>query len=367
MSIDKYNILVKTMLGYEKIVANRVKEIDPEAEVLPSPLKFKGLVLIRSGRYNRDELVDLILKNVIEADKVYPIHFVSKADPKEICSVLEKEIDKYISSSESFAVRTTRRGKHEFTSIDVNVIVGDCIRRKTNASVNLRYPDKVVYVEIIQDTAFISILPGSVEYHKYGPGKKDVSKIFKRIAIIQMPFLGPLESIREMGKRIGREVQNFEVRELVITPVGLVNARELAEFINSVLDGIESRYRIQLKSYHRKPWKVPVYIMDLHQLIRDRGDEYIIVFEPEGRYITEVRDELIKIILHSNKRVNLLFGSRQGIPVGVYRYADLIIDIAPGITLSTDYAAAAGLIALLTTIYNAYTGGEHEGNNPGSR
>ncbi len=349
-----YDILVKTMLGFERIAANRIKEIDQDSIVVPAPRKFKGLVLVKSGRYDRDELVRLISERIVEADKIMPIHFISEADPHKICRVLEDDVSSFISGEESFAVRTTRRGRHGFTSIDVNVIVGDCIRRYTGASVNLRYPDKVVYVEIIQDKAYISILPGSFEYHKYGPGKRDVSSIFRRISIVQMPFLGPLDSVREMGKRIGREVQNFEVRELVIAPVGLVEAYPLAEFIRSVMDGIESRYRVQAKTYSRKPWRVPVYLMDLHQLVRDRGDEYIIVFEPEGKYIMDARDELAEIILHGRKRVNLLFGSRQGIPIGVYRYADLVIDIAPGITLSTDYAAAAGLIALLTTIYNMY-------------
>jgi tRNA acetyltransferase TAN1 len=256
-----YDILIKTMLGFERIVANRIKELDPDAVVEPSPRGFKGLVLVKAGKYDRDKLIELISREVVEADKIMPIHYSSKADPMEICRVLEEGVGEYISSEETFAVRTTRRGRHNFTSIDVNVIVGDCVRKYTGASVNLRYPDKVVYVEIIQDKAYISILPGSFEYHKYAPEKKDVSRIFRKIAIIQMPFLGPIDSIREMGKRIGREVQNFEVRELVISPVGLVEAYPLSEFIRSVIDGIESRYRVQTRSYSRKPWKVPVYLM----------------------------------------------------------------------------------------------------------
>ncbi len=347
-----YDILIKTRLGFEKIVANRVREIDGEAIVIPSPKGFKGLVLVKAGSMDPYDLVRRILDEVVEADKVIPIDSVVEARLDAMAEEVARLARERIGSNESFAVRTTRRGRHSFTSIDVNVVVGDAVRKATGASVNLRYPDKIVLVEIIADKALLSIQPGSIEWHKMSPEKKDLRRLFSRITVVQMPYLGPRESIIAMGKRIGREVQNFEVRELVIAPIGLVDAVQLKLFIDSVLEGIESRYEVQKKSYPHKPHKVPVYVMDLHQFVRERGDEVLIVFEPEGRYIGELVDELYDKVLKTRKRVNLLFGSREGIPLGVYRYADLVVDIAPGITLSTDYAAAAGLIALATVLYN---------------
>jgi len=348
----KYDILIKTTLGFEKIVAARIREIDPSAEIIASPRGFKGLVLVKAGSLDPELLLKEIENKVLEADKIIRIEGITKAVPEEIAKLASSLAKEKISQNETFAVRTTRRGRHPFTSLDVNIIVGDAVRKATNASVNLKYPDKVVLVEIIGDEALISIIPGSAEWHKMFPGKKPILNLMKRLAVIQMPYLGPRDAIIEMGKRIGREVQNFEVHELVIAPTGLIEADQLALFINAVLEGINSRYEIQKRSYGRKPYKVPIYIQDLHQLVRDRWDEVIIVFEPEGKYITDVADDLEKLILRTNKRVNLLFGSREGIPLGLYRYADLVIDIAPGITLSTDYAAAAGLIALITVLYN---------------
>ena len=362
-----YDILIKTGLGFEKIVASRILELDRDAVVVPSPHGFKGLVLVKAGSLSKDELLRKIRDEVVEADKIIPIMICSKADPRKICEDIKQLASQGIAPSESFAVRTTRRGKHNFTSIDVNVIVGDCVRKATGALVNLKYPDKIVLVEIIQDNAYISILPGSFEYHKLSPEKKELTELFRRIAVVQMPYLGPIDSVIVMGKRIGREIQNFEVRELVISPTGVTEAYPLAKFIESVIEGINSRYEIQHKSYHRKVHKVPVYLMDLHQLVRDRYNEVIIVFEPEGKYISDVADELEKLVLRSNKRINLLFGSREGIPPGVYRYADLVVDIAPGITLSTEYAAAAGLIALATILYDRFRLMYHEGNNTGRR
>ena len=366
--INGVSILVKTQLDFEKIVAARIKEIDEAATVLPCPYGFKGLVLVKPGVLTKEELYRKIVEQVVEADKVIPVEAVVEADPVKICEALKDLAPGKIDKDDSFAIRTTRRGRHGFTSIDVNIVVGDCVRKYTGASVNLKYPDKVVFIEIIQNYALISIAEGKQEYHKYSPEKKSLIDLFRRIAIVQMPYLGPLDAVSEMGKRIGREVQNFEVRELVIAPTGLVDAYSLSVFINNIIEGINSRYHIQVKSYPRKPYKVPVYVMDLHQLVRDRSNEIIIVFEPEGKYIGDVQEMLTDIILKTRKRINLLFGSRKGIPPGIYRFADLVVDIAPGITLSTDYAAAAGLVALSTTIYSKYRSMiSHESNNTGSR
>lgn len=85
--------------------------------------------------------------------------------------------------------------------------------------------------------------------------------------------------------------------------------------------------------------------------MRDRRSEPIIVMEPEGEHVSKVADDLWRLV-KSGRRINILVGSREGIPLGVYRHADLVIDIAPGVTLSTEYAAASALIALATVLHD---------------
>ncbi len=343
-------ILVKTVLGMERVAASYIKELDPGAEVTPSPQGFRGLVLVRPSR-DKNELAKDIENNVPEAEKVLVIDGCAPAHPARIAEVAAELAKRYISPNETFAVRTTRRGRHDFTSIDVNIVVGDAVRRATGASVNLRYPDKVVAVEIIADRAFIAFYPGSKEWRKMRPGKYPLYKLFQKIAIVQMPYLGPLDACYNMGVRIGREVQNFEVAELVIAPIGIVDALQLKTFIDGVFEGIESRYQVQRKSYGRKARKVPVYVQDLYQLVRDRSKEAIIVFEPEGEHVAKKAHEILEII-KKHHRINMLFGSREGIPEGVYRFADLVLDVAPGITLSTEYAASSALIAIASVIHD---------------
>ncbi len=351
---DRPCLLIKTQLGMERVVAARVEEEAPWLKARPAPRGFKGLVLVYGCRDPRED-ARLVEERVVEADRVVVLEAAAPADPKEIARVAAELAKGRITGNECFAVRTTRRGRHGFTSIDVNVEAGRAVQEATGACVNLSFPDKIVLVEIIGDEAFVSIVPGSYEWKKMKPGKNPVYRLFRRISIVQMPYLGPLDACRNMGVRIGREVQNFEVKELVVAPAGIVRARELAEFLNGVFEGIESRYQVQAKSYHRRVERVQVYVQDIYQLVRDRRHEPIIVLEPEGEPISKVADKLWELVKGA-RRVNVLVGSREGIPLGIYRYADLVVDIAPGVTLSTEYAAAAALIAMATVLHEKLGG-----------
>ncbi|TDA35229.1 RNA-binding protein, partial [Candidatus Nezhaarchaeota archaeon WYZ-LMO8] len=159
------------------------------------------------------------------------------------------------------------------------------------------------------------------------------------------PYLGDEEASKTMGLRIGRAVQTFEVGELVIAIIGSVNAKQLRNFIDGVYEGIKTRYEVQRRVYGREVYKVPVLVQDLFQLVRERSNEVIIVFEPEGNYIGSMSDRL-KSLLLSGKRVNILVGSREGIPKGVFRYASAVVDLCPGVTIATDFAASSAIIAL---------------------
>ncbi|MEB3859623.1 MAG: SPOUT family RNA methylase, partial [Desulfurococcales archaeon] len=65
-------------------------------------------------------------------------------------------------------------------------------------------------------------------------------------------------------------------------------------------------------------------------------------------------------LVSRGRRVNVLVGSRVGVPLGIYRFADLVVDVAPGITLSTEYAASAALIAFATLLHDRLGGGLEE-------
>jgi len=341
-------IIVKTPLGLEKIAASRIKEIDETASLTVKPNGFEGLVIVERCR-DKNELVNRIEQEIPEAEKIIKVERVVEALPEKIAEAAAEISRNRIRAEDTFAVRTVRRGRHDFTSIDVNVKVGSSVVDATGASVNLDYPDKIVQVEIIQDRAGIAIIDGKTEWKKMDLGKKSSLSLFRKISVVQMPYLGSAEGAREIGARIGRAVQAYEVKELVIAPNKPVDAIELATFIKGVEEGIESRYTIQKRSYARRVSKTPVLVQDLYQLVRERREEPIIVFEPEGVNIREAVDKLSEIF-RKHSRVNFLLGSREGIPKGVYRIADMVIDLASDITLPTELAAPTALAAVYTAL-----------------
>ena len=351
MLMIKPNIIVKTLIGLEKVAASRIEELGFKVKVEPKPLGYPGLVIVEvASEEDKLNLAESIKKGIPEAERVLVSEEIIKADLDEIVKAATIISMRYLSEDTSFAVRTVRRGIHPYKSIDVNYKAGSAIVEATGAPVNLDQPDKIVWVEIIGDIASVGVLDGSDIWRKLTPSKHEVRGFFSKISIVQMPYFGSRKGVKTMGTRVGRAVQMFEVGELVIGIAGLTRADLLSLFIDGVLEGIESRYRIQRKTYAHKPRRVNVTVQDLYQLVRDRRGEPKIIFEPEGEAFPRVAGRLAEIVLSDVERVSMLFGSREGIPKGIFRFADLVIDLCPGVTLSTEYAASSALIGLAFAI-----------------
>lgn len=330
------------------VAADRILELDPDAVLSVKPRGLKGLIIVESCR-DKDSLREAILKEVPEVETVLRIDAETEAKLDEIAEKAVKLAEKVICEEDSFAVKTVRRGRHDFSSLDVNVRVGSAVQEKTGARVDLENPSVVIHVEIVFERAGISIVKGEREWRKMTPEKRPSFRFFSRLSIAQMPYLGSIEGAREIGRRIGRAVQAYEVRELIVSPNKPVDAFELEAFISGLREGIESRYEIQRKIYSRRVERVKVLVQDLYQLVRERRNEAMIVLEPEG---LQMRDALPKLrdLFSRTGKVTLLIGSREGIPKGVFRFADLVLDLAPGITLSTELAAPSALAAIYTAL-----------------
>lgn len=351
-------ILVKTPLGLEEVCAARIAELDPGAELVVKPRGYVGLVgVVRCS--DPDLLYQRIFSEVLESESVYRVHAVADSSLESVAEAAVRAARGVLDPEKTFAVRTVRRGVHGFTSLDINVAVGAALQREYSAPVNLDYPDVVVRVEVIDEKAYVSVYEGSREWVKMTPEKREAYEFFGKISVVQMPYTGPPKSCREIGARIGRAVQAFEVGEVVVAPAEPVDARSLAEFILGVLEGQESRFDVQSRAYARRPRRVQVFVQDLYQLVRARRGEPIIVFEPEGVELSRASERLAELY-RSARRVNFLFGAREGIPKGVYRVADLVVDLAPAMTLPTELAAPTALLAVYTALRVAGGGGVEE-------
>ncbi|RLE81980.1 MAG: RNA-binding protein [Thermoprotei archaeon] len=343
-----YDILVTTQRGLEKIATEYIRDLAGDVEIKVKPYGFSGLILL-SGASDKYSLAKKIEENVPEVEKVFIVERAVKANIEDIVEAVKGVVKGKIGSDETFAVRTRRRGKHRFTSIDVNVRVGDVVREVTGADVDLDYPDKIVWVDIIQDVALISITSGVVEHKKMRPGKPAIKSFLSKLSLVQVPYLGPLDAVYRIGLRIGRATQTFEIGELVVAPYQACTGEELYHFLKGVFEGISSRYRIQEKTYAYRPRRVKVLVQDLYQLIRERRGEVIIATSTRGEVLYKALDSVIPA-LKKAKRINILVGAREGLPVGVFRFASIVVDLSPGVTISTDFAGVAAIVALLTSL-----------------
>ena len=349
----RFDLIVKTPIGLERIAASRIEDLGLEGEVHSRPSGYPGIVTVTLRREDdKTHIAERIEREVPEAERVLVSRMSTAATIEEITDAAVKVASGAIRDGDSFAVRTVRRGRHPYTSVDVNRTVGSAVLESTGASVNLDHPDKILWVEIIDDQAAIGIIDGSEVWRKMKPGKWEVRTFLSKASVIQMPYLGDERSARSMGSRIGRAVQMFEVGEFVIATMGVCDARRLAWFMDGVFEGIDSRYRIQCRTYAHRPRRVEVLVQDVYQLVRDRRAEPKIIFEPEGEVFPKVSSKIADLFLKADRRINLLFGSREGIPKGLFRFADLIVDLCPGITLSTEYAASSALIGISFALHN---------------
>jgi len=349
--LSDIDLIIKTRRGFESVATSHIKELLGEgAEVVPAPMGYLGIVFVKGVGVGKWKAAELIAEKVPEADRVLVVEGVARADLAEIEKVAVEVAKRFIQSGDTFAIRTTRRGSHSFTSIDVNVRVGAAVKEATGAEVDLEEPAKPLYVEIFQDVAAVCV-PFTKEYRKLRRDKPLPLQVFRKVAIGQFVYEGDEEAVRKMGERIGRAVQTFEMGELTILLHKPVDAKSLKVFLDAVEAGIESRYQIQTRSYGRPVWKVPVYVYELYQYVRSREGEPIVVTDPKGDYITHVKDKLAE--LFQRERVNILIGSREGIPPGVFRFASLVVDLVPEVTIATDFVVPSLAIALASALEEA--------------
>lgn len=352
-AFDKVDLIITCRLGMEEIVESYVRDLDVNVQTLASPHGFPGLILVANVN-DRDKLFNEVKLRIPEVEKIFMVERICEAKLDKIieCS---KDFANKISMEDKFAVSTVRRGKHDFRSIDVNIAVGSEIKNLTNAKVDLENPDKILMIQIINEYAYLSLVSGSEFYKKMKPYKYPMYKLFRKFVVAHEPYLGPIDASYTMGTRIGREVQIYEIGKLVITPISIIDATPLYHFLRGLFEGIESRYEIQRKSYGRSVHKTQVLIQDIYQFIRSKIDQPIIIFEPEGEPISKISDEVANFILENvvrkRKELNIMIGAREGVPTGLFRYANYVLDIAPGIVISTDYALSSAITAITTILH----------------
>ncbi|MFQ6050727.1 MAG: SAM-dependent methyltransferase [Candidatus Hydrothermarchaeota archaeon] len=158
-------IVATVISGFEKEAIEELEEITKD-EVKTT--YFKGLLLIKS-KNPREKI-----KKIKESDtkflvRAIPIDYVLNIYPGKVNRWFDDLARKSSGLiDKSFMVRCRRRGSHSFKSEDVEREVGKRIKDITGARVDLLEPNSIVFVEIIQNKAYVSVCKEEEIFYKKG-------------------------------------------------------------------------------------------------------------------------------------------------------------------------------------------------------
>ncbi len=141
-------LLITCPSGFEVEAKREIEEALGEGTVRMT--YFRGLLSVNTK--HEDASLRLGEKNTAYLSKAIPIQKVTEAKIESI-----EEFFKDTEIKGTFAARCKRRGSHDFSSKDVEIAVGNVITGE-GSRVDLDNPDTILWVDIIQEKAFLSVL-----------------------------------------------------------------------------------------------------------------------------------------------------------------------------------------------------------------
>ena len=136
---------------FENVLINNIKNALKTKNIIYEIKKQRGRIYV----YTKNIKTTLKILQKIFGIKTISPAIKTKSEINLIAENALKILKEKIKENESFALRVTREGKHEYTSQDVAIHVGDIIVKNTKAKVNLTKPDHTLYIEIRGENAFL--------------------------------------------------------------------------------------------------------------------------------------------------------------------------------------------------------------------
>ena len=205
--------LATSSAGFEIEAKKEILRLVPNAEV--HSLFFKGNLLIKCP--SSTDLISILKENETRyIGSIIPVNKAIKISEK---SNLKRVYDEILNlnmlkKGERFVVCCKRRGKHEFTSQDIEREIGSLLEESLGAIVDLKNPAKIVIVQIFQDIAFIGIVRADEVL------RKEI-KIFRKYKCGERPLTRAEHKLREAIRVFNIEIKpNFRVLDLGAAPGG---------------------------------------------------------------------------------------------------------------------------------------------------
>jgi len=206
-------LIVTVPAGFESEARKEIEAIIPGSQA--RSLFFKGNMLVKSPQKETQTVAKLRKAETLYMSHVYPVQAeVRIASGKECVPRLFAPLADKLGASDSFAVRCQRRGRHDFSSRDVERQLGSMLEESTGATVDLRNPRKIVVVQIFQDKAFVGVTEAANLLAK-------PIRVFRKYRKGERPLTRAEHKLREAIEAFNVEIKpNYEVLDLGAAPGG---------------------------------------------------------------------------------------------------------------------------------------------------
>lgn len=165
-------ILCNCCKGIEDFCIKEIKELTGKN----AKIKSKGRIYFKTK--NLEDIVILnynsrLLKRAMISLGEFKIKKTKSGLNEIYKKMLGLDYKNWIAKEQEFAVRTSRQGKHEFSSVDIGNPAGKAIidnikkQGKFKPNVNLNYPDVIFNVDVFDENCFVSLdTTGDIPLHK---------------------------------------------------------------------------------------------------------------------------------------------------------------------------------------------------------
>lgn len=143
----------ETRKYFENCLITNIKTILILKNISAIIKKERGRIYLYTDQIK--ESID-VLKRIFGIISISPA-ISTDSNIDSISDLAIKIVKRKINKKTSFAIRATRTGKHDYTSQDVAIKVGEAIVKETRAPVNLSKPDFELGIEIREQKTYIFI------------------------------------------------------------------------------------------------------------------------------------------------------------------------------------------------------------------
>jgi thiamine biosynthesis protein ThiI len=140
-----------TRMHFEQILVKNITQALKAANISHRIVREWGRIYVYSNEL--DQCIPVI-QRIFGVVSLSPA-LQTKGSIPELTPVITDVAQQFITPRDSFALRVTRSGTHEFSSQDAAIELGNVVVHSTGATVDLTNPTVEIHVEIRSDKAFV--------------------------------------------------------------------------------------------------------------------------------------------------------------------------------------------------------------------